>query len=313
MRTSSIHHSAAALLGLLFATASPADEQRSLYELMSGWGTDLDNAEVSAETLKPGLHVLRAAGGAVLVSIGEQGVLMVDDQFPQVVPKLQKKIAELGGGDVDYVVNTHWHFDHADGNPSLGASGSTIIAHSNSRRQMQVSTKVSYVGFHYVQPPLPAEGLPVITFDNSMTLHFNGQQIDVQYFGPAHTTGDAAVFFRGDNVVHVGDLYSGGYPYIDAANGGTLSGLIAVCRSIAEQLNADTRIVSGHAPVASQNEFLAYVAMLETSYENLRALVAEGNSLEQVLAANPTVEFDASRGNPTLFVTMAYQTLTRSD
>ena len=173
---------------------------------MSAWGTDLDNAVVSAETLKPGLHVLSGAGGAVVVSIGEQGVLMVDDQFPQVVPKLQDKIAELGGGDIDYVVNTHWHFDHADGNPLLGASGSRIIAHSNSRRQMQVSTKVSYVGFHYVQPPYPPEGLPVITFDHSMTLHFNGQEIDLQYFGPAHTTGDAAVFFRGDNVVHGGDL-----------------------------------------------------------------------------------------------------------
>ena len=305
-----MNRSVAALFGLFFVTAALADERRSLHALMSGWGTDLDNAEISAETLKPGLHVLRGAGGAVLVSIGE-GVLMVDDQFPQVVPKLQDKIAELGGGDIDFVVNTHWHFDHADGNPLLGASGSRIIAHSNSRRQMQVSTKVSYVGFHYVQPPYPSEGLPVMTFDNSMTLHFNGQQVDLQYFGPAHTTGDAAVFFRGDNVVHVGDLFSGGYPYIDAANGGSLSGLIAVCRAIAEQIDANTRIVSGHAPVVSQDEFLAYIAMLETSHENLTKLIAEDNSLEQVLAANPTAAFDAERGNPTLFVTMAYQTLTR--
>ena len=305
--------SVAALSGLLFVSAALADERRSLHELMSGWGTDLDNAEISADTLKPGLHVLRGAGGAVLVSIGEQGVLMVDDQFPQTVPKLQDRIAELGGGDIDFVVNTHWHFDHADGNPLLGASGSRIIAHSNSRRQMQVSTKVSYVGFHYVQPPYPPEGLPVITFDDSMTLHFNGQQVDLQYFGPAHTTGDAAVFFRGDNVVHVGDLYSGGYPYIDAANGGSLSGLIAVCRAIAGQIDANTTIVSGHAPVASRDDFLDYIAMLETSYENLRKLVAEGQSLDQVLAANPTAEFDAKRGNPTLFITMAYEALARPD
>lgn len=300
------------LAALLLAGTSAADEQRSLYELMSGWGTDLDNVNVSTEPLGAGLHVLRAAGGAIVVSIGSDGVLLVDDQFPQVLPKIRQTIGDLGGssnGDVDYVINTHWHFDHADGNPALGASGARIIAHDNSRRQMQQETRVSYVGYHYVQPPYPEAGLPVITFNDALTLHFNGQAIEMRYFGPAHTTGDAAVFFRDANVVHVGDLYSGGYPYIDAPNGGTLPGLIAVCRSIAEQIDDETTIVSGHAPLASRDDLLGYITMLESSYSTISKRVQEGMSLEEVLLANPTAEFDDQRGNPTLFVSMAYQSI----
>ncbi len=304
---------AAALAALLIASVpAVATEGRTLTDVLAGWGTDLTAVEVSADTLKPGLHVLRGAGGAVVASIGEDGVLIVDDQFPEVVPKLEAKIEELGGGRVDFVINTHWHFDHADGNPVLGAAGSWIIAHSNSRRQMMRSTQVTYVTYHYEQPPYPSAGLPVITFDDSMTLHFNGQRIDVLHFGPAHTTGDAAVFFRADNVVHVGDLYNARYPYIDAANGGTLAGLIAACRSIAEELDERSLIVSGHAPVVTSAVFQEYIAMLETAHERLRILVSDGRSLEQILAAKPLSDFDARRNaDPTLFITMAYQTLMR--
>ena len=279
---------------------------------MSGWGTDLDDVAVSSEPLGDGLHVLRGAGGAIVVSIGDDGVLLVDDQFPQVLPQLKRRIAELGGnaeGGVDYVINTHWHFDHADGNSVLGAEGATILAHENSRRQMQENTRVSYVGYHYIQPAYPAEGLPVLTFNDTMTLHFNDHDIEMRYFGPGHTTGDAAVFFRKANVVHVGDLYSGGYPYIDAANGGSLEGLIAVCRSILDNIDADTAVVAGHAPVASRAEMVQYIDMLEASFRAISQLVDDGLSLEEALAAGPTAAFDAQRGNPTMFVTMAYRSI----
>ena len=303
---------AALASALVIAAPVGANERRTLSELMSGWGTQLDNVEVRTETLKPGLHVLRGAGGAVLASLGEDGVLIVDDQFPQVVPQLRRAIVELGGGDVDFVVNTHWHFDHADGNPLLGSAGARIIAHSNSRRKMTRANTVTFVGYHYRQPPYPAAGLPVITFDNSMSLHFNGQRVDVMHFGPAHTTGDAVVFFRGDNVVHMGDLFNARFPYIDAGNGGTLAGLIAVCRSIADQIDEDTRIVSGHAPVVGYADLQDYIAMLETAHARLERLIADGRTLEQTLAAKPMVDFEAKRGaDSTLFVTMAYQTLGR--
>jgi glyoxylase-like metal-dependent hydrolase (beta-lactamase superfamily II) len=297
--------SAAALTG---ATAL-AEEERTLNELLSGWGVTIDTVEVEVETLSPGTHVMRAAGGAVLVSIGAQGVLIVDDQFPQTVPRIRQAIRELGGGDVDFVINTHWHFDHADGNALLGGAGSHIIAHSNSRRQMISGARVSYTQTYYEQPPSPAEALPVVTFDESITLYFNDQRIDVMHFGPGHTDGDAAVFFRGANVVHVGDLYNARYPYIDAGNGGSLAGLIAVCRSILDQMNDDMLVVSGHAPVANYTDLQDYVEMLETMHAKLSSLKSSGLSLDEVLAAGPTAEFDADHGDPTLFVTMAYRSL----
>lgn len=306
----------ALLLTILLAAPVLADDERSLYELMSGWGTDLDSATVSSESLGNGLHVLRAAGGAILVSIGEDGVLLVDDQFPQVLPKIRGEILALGAkneGHVDYVINTHWHFDHADGNPALGEAGAVILAHENSRLQMMQTTRVQYVGYHYQQPPYPAVGLPALTFNDEMSLHFNGEDIRMRYFGPGHTTGDAAVFFQNSNVVHVGDLYSGGYPYIDAGNGGSLAGLIAVCRSILDHIDDQTAVVAGHAPVANRQAMLDYVNMLEASYEAINALVQRGLSLDDVILANPTAAYDDQRGNPTMFVTMAYRSIVRDN
>lgn len=306
----------ALLLTALLSAPTLADDERSLYELMSGWGTDLDGATLSSESLGDGLHVMRAAGGAILVSIGEDGVLLVDDQFPQVLPKIRRQIAKLGGrndGHVDYVINTHWHFDHADGNPALGEAGATILAHENSRAQMMQRTRVQYVGYHYQQPPYPASGLPALTFNDQMSLFFNGQEIQMRYFGPGHTTGDAAVFFQDSNVVHVGDLYSGGYPYIDAGNGGSLAGLVAVCRSILDHIDEQTTVVSGHAPITNRKAMLNYVHMLETSYEAIDSLVKRGLSLDEVLAAKPTAQFDEQRGNPTMFVTMAYRSIVQGN
>jgi len=281
-------------------------ESRTLDELLAGWGSDPNDAVVKVETLKPGLHALFAAGGTAIVSIGDQGVLMVDDQFPQVLPKLKDAIHELGGGDIDFVINTHWHFDHADNNPQLGSEGAWIVAHTNSRQKMVGNTTILYDGYSYDQPPYPLEGLPVFTFDDRMQVHFNGQKIELMYFGPAHTTGDAVVWFRRDNVVHLGDLYSSGYPYIDAANGGTLAGLIAVCRRIADTIDEDTIIVSGHSGIATYDDLLAYVAMLQDAHDKMETLIESGHTLEEILADTLGAGFDPSRGDPTLFLKMAY-------
>ena len=295
-----------ALVALLTGAVAHAHESRSLAEVLDGFGTDFDNVVVRVETLKPGLHAIFAAGGTVVVSIGDQGVLMVDDQFPEVLPKLKQAINDLGGGDIDFVINTHWHFDHANNNPQLGAEGTWFVAHTNSRRKMTGTSTILYDGYSYDQPPYPVEGLPVISFDKTMQLHFNEQKIELAYFGPAHTAGDAVVFFRGDNVAHLGDLYSSGYPYIDAANGGTLAGLIVVCRSIADSINKDTILVSGHSGIASYADLLAYIAMLETIHHRMETLIDSGHSLEDILKAAPSADFDAERGDATLFLTMAY-------
>jgi len=151
---------------LFFVTVAGAHESVPLDELMAKFGSDFVNATVSVETLKPGLHALFGAGGTAIVSIGNQGVLMVDDQFPQVLPKLKKAIRDLGGEDIDFVINTHWHFDHADSNPELGAEGAWIVAHANSRLQMISTRTINFDGFSYDQWPYPLEELPIFTFDD---------------------------------------------------------------------------------------------------------------------------------------------------
>lgn len=294
---------------LMAPYAALGSEELSLDELNRRWGTDLDEAEVSTERLTPGIYVLRAAGGAVAVSIGDSGVLIVDNQYAKTVGKLQAEITRLGGGPVTHVVNTHGHFDHADGNPYLAARGASIIAHENARVTMMKSTRLGYGDVYYIQPPYPAEGIPGITFGDSMRLYFNDEQISLNYFGPGHTDGDIAVYFETANVMHVGDLYSGRYPYIDPANGGTLAGLIGICRSILDVVNEDTQIVAGHAPVATVDELRSYTDMLESVYFSLENAARKGLGLDEVLASKPTARFDETRGDATLFVTHAYQTV----
>ena len=158
-------------------------------------------------------------------------------------------VAELGGREVDFVVNTHWHFDHTDGNPLLGSAGSLIVSQVNSRLMMTERQLINLTVDVVAQPPSPPEGLPVITYDDRMQIHFNGEQIDLLHFGPAHTTGDGAVVFRGRNVAHMGDVFNtGGYPFIDADNGGDLDGIILFCEAILREINEDTVVIPGHGP-----------------------------------------------------------------
>ena len=263
--------------------------------------------------MAPGLHVLFGVGGNVAASIGEDGVLIVDDQFPELVPKLEKRIGELGGGAVDFAINTHWHFDHADGNTVLGKGGTWIVAQRNSRRMMVNDHLINLVGAIYEQPAYPADALPVITYDDHMQFHFNGQRVDLMHFGPAHTTGDTAVFFRGSNAVHMGDVFNNaGYPFIDADNGGDVEGVIAFCEAVLARLNEDTIVIPGHGAVATHGDLVAYIDMLKTVSRRIGDMIDSGKTLEEVIAAKPTAEFDERYGARSgTLVDRAYISLSR--
>ncbi|MGH8221739.1 MAG: MBL fold metallo-hydrolase, partial [Woeseiaceae bacterium] len=295
----------------MLGSGAAAHEYKSLDELLSGWGIDVAAAEIRVQTLEPGLHVFFGAGGNILVSIGEQGVLMVDSQFPELIPKIRRRIVELGGRAIDFTINTHWHFDHADGNPLLGREGTWLIAHENARRMMIGSHDIHFIGISYRQPAYPAEGLPVITYAERMSFHFNGHRIDLVHAGPAHTSGDTAVIFRDANVVHMGDVFNARYPFIDGYNGGELEGMIRFCRAVLAETDAGTVVVPGHGPVMDRAALEAFVDMLEVVGKRLQSLIDEGMSLEDVLAAKPTADFDERFGNPELFVTRAYESLVR--
>ena len=302
------------LAGLAIAPLhAKAHDLMTLDELLGAFGWDFDSTEIRAEQHGDGLYVLFGLGGNIAVSIGDDGVLIVDDQFPQLIPKIQARIAELGGGAVDFAINTHWHFDHADGNLALGPQGTWLVAQANSRRMMTDARIINLVAMQYEQQAYPEDARPVITFDETMQFHFNGEQIDLVHFGPAHTTGDAAVIFRGRNAVHLGDVFNNsGYPFIDVDNGGDLDGMIHFCAAALAEIDNDATVIPGHGPVTDSQALAEYIHMLESVRAAIVDLMAEGADLEAVLQAKPTAPFDAAFGDPSGFVNRAYASLRKA-
>jgi cyclase len=301
----------ASLAALAAAPGISAHEYLSFDELMEAFDTDFDAIEIRSEEVGDGLHVLFGAGGNVLVSIGEQGTLIVDSQYAPMAPKIQAAVEELGGNGIDFTINTHWHFDHADGNPALARGGTWFVSHINSRRMMASDQEIDLVSFAYRQPAYPPEAMPVITYTDQMQFHLNGNTIDLLHFSPAHTTGDTAVFFRNRNVVHLGDVFNANYPFIDAGSGGDIDGMILFCESVLARLDADSIVIPGHGPVMGYEDLELYIHMLETTRNRIRDMIDLGMSLDEVLAAAPTAEFDERFGDPARLIDRAYYSLSR--
>ena len=270
-------------IGLGLVVAFPAAAQ------LDNLDEQLRTTPITTQEIAPDFHVLFGVGGNIIVSIGPNGVLIVDDQFPQMVPKYKAKIAELGGGAVNFAINTHWHFDHADGNQVLGSEGTWLVAHENSRQMLTKNNVINLVTAKRDQPAYPDTALPVLTYDNTMRFHFNGERIDLLHFGPAHTTGDTAVVFRQHRVVHMGDVFNNaGYPFIDADNGGSLDGIIEFSSKVLAEIDSNYIVVPGHGAVADGQALADYVAMLTTIRDRMTALIASGATLKQVEASRPT-------------------------
>lgn len=307
------------ILTLLFPTLSlahdtaPGPEPMNLEQLTKAFGWDFDSIEIKTEKVADGLYVLFGGGGNIAVNIGKDGVFIVDDQFPQLMPKIKAAIADIGGKEINFAVTTHWHFDHAEGNLTLGPEGTWLVAQENSREMMKQDHIINLVQAAYNQKAYPESAWPDVTFDDDMQFHLNDQQIDLMHFGPAHTTGDTAVIFRGANAVHMGDVFNNaGYPFIDAGNGGEINGMINFCSEVIKQIDKDTIVIPGHGPVTNYQAMVDYVDMLTTVRDRIKKLVDEGASLEEVIAAKPSAEFDAAKGDSTMFIDRAYTSLSHS-
>jgi cyclase len=296
----------------LVTTAHSADEL-PLDALLKKFGWNVETTGIRTEKVGEGLFVLFGVGGNIAVSVGEDGVLIVDDQFPELMPKIKAAIASLGGKKIDFAINTHWHFDHAEGNQVLGPDGTWIVSQANSRAMMQGEHLVNGVIFKYRQKPYPAAALPALTFSDTMQFHFNGGQIDLEHYGPAHTTGDTAVYFRQHNAVHLGDVFNNaGYPFIDVDNGGDLQGVIAFCEAALAELKPGAIVIPGHGPVARYDNLVAYIAMLKDIRAKIAPMVEKGAPLAEVVAAKPTAAFDSKFGDPTILVDRAYWSLVKA-
>ena len=291
------------------------EKPMDLDTLANAFGWDLQGAQITTEKVADGLYVLFGVGGNIGVSIGEDGVLIVDDQFPQVMDKIEAAIGEIGGDGVDYAVNTHWHFDHAEGNLALGPKGTTIVAHSKARVDMAKGGLVNLVIAKYQQQPYPKAALPVITFDDRMQIHFNDNEIELMHFSPAHTNGDAAVVFRKQNAVHLGDVFNNtGYPFIDVDSGGSIDGMIEFCQQTLDAVGPDAIIIPGHGPVTDTATLSRYIDMLKSVRSRVAEMIADGKSLEEVVDAKPTADFDEVYGPETAslgFVNRVYTSLSK--
>lgn len=293
-------------VGLCVAFAAPAAAQ------LGDLDERLRTTPITTQQLAENFHVLFGVGGNILVSIGANGVLIVDDQFPQMVPKYKATIGSLSGGAINFAINTHWHFDHADGNQVLGPEGTWLVAHETSRQMMTKNNVINLVSSQRDQPAYAETALPVLTYDDRMRFHFNGERIDLMHFGPAHTAGDTAVIFRGHKAVHMGDVFNNaGYPFIDADNGGSLSGVIEFCSKVLAEIDSTYMVVPGHGPITDAQALADYVAMLTMIRDRMSALIASGATLEQVEAARLTAEWDERKGDPENFLNRAYLSLSR--
>ena len=279
------------------AKAGHHEDALNIEQLSQAFGWDLEGAEIQSQKVADGLYILFGIGGNIAVSIGEDGVLIVDDQLPQVMDKIEAAIAQIGGGKIDYAINTHWHFDHAEGNNVLGPKGTTIVAHSNARADMQQGGIVNMVVAKYNQQPYPKEALPVFTYDEGMQIHFNGNQIDLKNFSPAHTSGDTVVIFKEQNAVHLGDVFNNaGYPFIDVDSGGSIDGMIQFCEETLQLTTMDTIVIPGHGPVTDVATLRRYVSMLQSVRTRVTDLIDAGKTMEQVREAKPTADFDEVYG-----------------
>jgi len=273
---------------------------------------DFNQVQVESQKIAEGVYMLAGAGGNIGVSVGEDGVILIDDQFAPLTDKVKAAVAKISDKPVRFVLNTHWHRDHTGGNEKMGNAGALIVAHDNVRERMSVEQLIEAFGTRV--PPSPEGALPVVTFNDTVTFHYNGEEIHAFHVTSAHTDGDSIVHFRKANVLHMGDaFFNGNYPFIDVSTGGSIDGMIAAADVALALIDAETKIIVGHGPVASRDDLVAFREMLKTVRDRIAPLVEAGQSLEEVVAAQPTKDLDEKWGNSFIkgekFVSIVYSSL----
>ena len=284
------------------AAAAPASAQQ-----------DLSKVEIKVEKIAPGVAVLFGAGGNIGLSYGPDGNIIVDDQYEPMTDKILAAIATVDPDPVRFVVNTHWHGDHTGGNEAMGRRGAVIVAHTNVRTRMSSEQFIAALGSKV--PASAGAALPVVTFEDGVALHLNGDTLHVVHVAHAHTDGDALVHWQKANVLHMGDTFfhKASFPFIDLSSGGSIDGLIAAADKGLAWSNGTTRIIPGHGPVASKAELAAYRAMLADVRAKVAAGIAAKRTLAQIQASKPAARYGMPGGfiKPDQFVAFVHESLTK--
>ena len=256
---------------------------------------DYEKVEIKATRLSDTVWMMEGYGGNLGVSAGADTVFLVDDQFAPLTGKIQAAIAKVSAKPVQFLLNTHLHRDHTGGNENFARAGAVLVAQDNVRRRMSTDQFNEFT--KTTRQASPKAALPIVTFASSMSFHVNGEEIRVAHAPRAHTDGDSIVHFTKSDVIHMGDVFFNGlYPFIDAASGGSVDGVIAACDQVMKTMGERTRIIPGHGPVAGRAELQAYRDMLATVSGRVRKAIAEGQSDEQISKAGLTREYDEKWG-----------------
>ncbi len=297
---------------VMTSLAAPVWAQRdfSAVELERFSALEIETVQVS-----DGVYMLVGHGGNIGLSVGEDGAFVIDDQWAPLSAKIMAAIAALTDADVKFLVNTHFHDDHTGGNEAFGAAGALIFAHDNVRARM--STDQFRTIFNEPFPARPAGALPVVTFSDEMTFHWNGDTIRAIHVASAHTDGDSILHFQNANVIHMGDIFFNElYPFIDVDSDGDINGIIAAGYRALAIANDDTAIIPGHGPLSDAAGLAAWLDMLKVTRVSMQSLIDQGMSEDEALAARPTAEFDEQFGggfiNPENYNRLLYRSLTRN-
>jgi glyoxylase-like metal-dependent hydrolase (beta-lactamase superfamily II) len=272
------------------------------------------DVQIQTVAVGPGVHMLIGQGGNIGVSSGTDGVFVIDDQYAPLTEKIVAAIRGFSDEPIRFVVNTHWHGDHVGGNENMGKMGALIVAHDNVRQRMSVEQVMEALG--RTVPPSPEEALPVVTFNETVTFHLNGDELHVFHVPHAHTDGDAIIHFRGANVIHMGDtFFNGTYPFIDIGSGGDVNGMIAAADQVLAIADDETKIIPGHGALATRGNLERFRAVLALARTRVAAAIADGSTLDEIKAANLMADHDEAWGqafiNPERFVEFVYQSLQR--
>ena len=257
---------------------------------------DWDAVEISTHHVAGTFHYLAGRGGNIGLSIGDDGVIMIDDQFAPLTDRIVEAIGGISNGNIRFLINTHVHGDHTGGNENMGRMGIDIVAQERVRLRLAET--------------LPDVALPVLTFNEPVKIHLNGEDVHLIPVPPAHTDGDTFIHFQGSDVLHLGDVFrTVAFPVIDRNNGGTLDGTIEALGIAAGMAGPDTSIVPGHGVVSSREDVIEFRDMVMDVKAKVSALVANGASYDDVVSAGPTSEYEAKWGDPERFLTAVYAEL----
>ena len=251
-----------------------------------------ETAAITAQTLRGDVTALIGSGGNIAVLAGGDGKFIVDSGYATSRPKITEALNGISSAPITHLVNTHWHFDHTDGNEWMHADGAAILAHKNTREHLTTTTRVD--AWNYTFPPSPAGAIPGEIFDKEKTLHLNSTTIALAYYGPSHTDGDISAYFVEPDVLHCGDTWwNGHYPFIDYSTGGHINGMINAAEWNLTKAGEKTIVIPGHGKIGGKPDLTEYRDMLVTIRDRVAGLKKEGKSLDEIIAAKPTAAYDA--------------------